>query len=84
MLEDIRQVYVTIDHAGVEPNAPPIDWMSLQSQIEKRLEMAGIKLAPEGVGQIENMSELRFTVKMLSMPETEQFVFHIEMSLHEW
>jgi hypothetical protein len=82
MLEDIRQVSVTIDRSGVEPNAPPIDWAALQSHIGKRLKEAGIRIAPtKGVG-LTTTPDLRITIMMLSMPETEQFVFHIETSLH--
>ena len=86
MLEDVRQVSVTIDHAGVEPNAPPIGWAAIQTQITDRLNKAGIKVVPRFpgyvAGQLPNNPDLRITVMMLSMPETEQFVFHIETSLH--
>jgi hypothetical protein len=85
MLEDIRQVCVTIDHAGVEPNAPPIDWANLNLQITRKLNSAGIRTAAISGGRVHqsaDMSELRITVMMLSMQETEQFVFHIETSLH--
>lgn len=85
MLEDVRAVSVTIDHAGVEPNAPPIDWASLNLQITRKLNSVGIRIAPISGGRVHqsaDMSELRVTVIMLSMPETEQFIFHIETSLH--
>jgi len=86
MLEDVREVSVTIDHSGVERNAPPIDWTNLQSQIADRLKKAGIRVVPRflpGVaGQLPNNPNLRITLMMLAMPETEQFVFHCETSLH--
>lgn len=81
MLGDIRQVSVTIDRSGVEPNAPPIDWATLQSQIGKRLKEAGIKIASDKGVAPSSICDLKITVIMLSMPETEQFVFHIETSL---
>ncbi|MDO8302027.1 MAG: Ada metal-binding domain-containing protein [Sedimentisphaerales bacterium] len=84
MLEDVRQVSVTIDHAGVEPNAPPIDWVLLQSHIGTRLKAAGIRVAPvKGVG-VSTIPDLRIMVIMLVMPETEQVVFHIETSLYRF
>jgi len=84
MLEDVRMVYVTIDHAGIEPNEPTINWTSLNLQITRKLKDAGIQTAPilGRVLQSANASELRITVMMLAMPDTEQFVFHIETSLH--
>jgi hypothetical protein len=84
MLEDIRQVSVIIDHAGVEPNVPPIDWAGLNLQIKRKLNSVGIQTAPILGRTLRSADtpELRITVMMLSMPETEQFVFHIETSLH--
>jgi hypothetical protein len=82
MLENIRQVFVTIDHAGLEPNKPAIDWAKLQLQIEDRLKEGGVKIAPIRIKKPESrIPDLRITIMMLTIPETEQFVFHVETSL---
>jgi hypothetical protein len=82
MLEDVRRVSVTIDHAGLEPNEPPVNWANMLSKTEGRLKKAGIEIAPVLGVRLADIPDLRITMKMLALPDTEQFVFHIETSLY--
>jgi hypothetical protein len=82
MLEDVRAVSVTIDHAGADPNNPHINWPKLQLNIAKKISAAGIEIEPVKGVRLPGIPDLNVTVMMVAIPETEQFVFHVQTSLY--
>jgi hypothetical protein len=83
MIADVRAVSVTIDHAGLEPNKPLINWTELEAQIVIKLKEAEMRV-PAKIAKGSIIPDLRITIMMLTIPETEQVVFHIQTSLYRF
>ena len=82
MLEDVRAVSVSIDHAGTEPNKEPIHWPRMQLHLARMVSEAGINIEPVKGIRLAGIPDLRVTVMTAWIAETEQIVFHIETCLY--
>jgi hypothetical protein len=82
MLTDIDRLCVTIDHAGLEPNEPAINWTDLQLEAARRINEAGIEIMPVKGIRLAGIPDLRITIMMTAIEDTGQFVFHMETSLY--
>jgi len=84
VLTGIKQLDVVITTRGTDPNKIGLDSNRLKTEIERRLEKAGIKVfvPKEGVTyKLDIGSNLKISIEMLDMSDLRQGVFRVQTSL---
>ena len=84
VLTGINQLDVVITTRGTEPNRNGLDIKILKTEVERRLEKAGIKVfvPKEGVSyKLAISSDLKVSIEMLNISDSQQCVFRIQTSL---
>jgi len=84
VLADIKQLCVIITTHGTDPNKDRLDSKILKTEVERRLEKAGIKVFvhKEGVSyELAISSDLKISIEMLKLGDSQQCVFRVQTSL---
>ena len=84
VLTDIKQLDVVITARGADPNKDGLDIKTLKTEVEHRLEKAGIKVfvPKEGVTyDLDIGSDLKISIEMLKVSVLQQCVFRVQTSL---
>ncbi|MHC4122021.1 MAG: Ada metal-binding domain-containing protein [Planctomycetota bacterium] len=84
-LVDIEQIYVDVLRTDFGPEQNSFIWRELEEKVEKKLKDVGIKTAPAiyvgAKSKVFNIPELRFSINTLKLTDSNECVFHIQMSL---
>jgi micrococcal nuclease len=84
VLTGIKQLDVVIAARGADPNKNGLDIKTLKTEVERRLEKAGIKVFvhKEGVSyELAISSDLKISIEMLKLGDSQQCVFRVQTSL---
>jgi hypothetical protein len=82
ILADINNLHVTIIHTGEEPNG--LAWEKIKDEVNGRLKQAGIEVfvpEPGVMYKLPIWPELKICVDMLTLEQSQQYVFHIQTLL---
>jgi micrococcal nuclease len=84
VLAGIKQLEVVIITRGIDPNKIGLDSNRLQTEAERRLEKAGIKVFIHNEGTNYNLaisSDLKISIEILNLGDSQQYVFRVQTAL---
>ncbi len=80
-LAGIDKLHVVVLRYGAKPDKDTPVWKQLEADVNEKLRRADIELDTPTVDNILSIPELRISVSMLSLEDSQQCVFHIRMAL---
>jgi len=78
---EIDKLHVAVLRYGERSSEDISVWKQLEAKIKEKICEAGIELETATADNILSISELRFYVSMLSLEDSQQYVFHIRTAL---